>query len=611
MQVDGNYGILPDTQQQILDNYLAQLQNTFPNANNPDDPVFAIATVNAYFDNLIESALKALWNSKNANTASGLGLDILANTVLNLYRRSLQPSSVVAKFTVQNLLSYVDVVIVVTVASAQTIPSGTTVTGTVTPSPLYATSAAVSIPVSGTYTIRVYSTDITTAVGIGDINAMGAVAGITYTSVTNPGPNVFGSLTIPADWAWSSSVLTTSPTYTPRQAYTYTTNGDKYVLLYSDNLSVSLENGQLNVYTNYQNAKGDNLIAAGGYNPQANMLGKPAESDSQFAARRRYYLNVEGQTYYGIEKAIQNLNVPALQSVFVEEVISTSYTASILLVNVSVTYSGSSVIIPVNWAVTTTPTASPTYQTVQSFTFNASGTYTIPLFSTDNATVIPIGGVTGFTPVTGVTAVANTARNVLDTTIDLGQRGYRVYLEYPTLGAGGGFDINDIYLQQIASVCYEYHPLGTNFYGGVTGSTTFTVNTPYSGYTGSVILSPFQTKEVTCDLVLVYNLSPDDAGFSGGVFTANLATLKEQIRKIINDYFLSKTLPSDLVYTVSELSEIIYNTYTGIVALSSDTVPFTLGTVSPATSGKLWLRREIGYTFHLSDANFNFSSVPK
>jgi len=52
MQVDSKYGIIPDTEAQILSNYLSFFQNVFPNANSPDDPTYVIASICSYFDQL-------------------------------------------------------------------------------------------------------------------------------------------------------------------------------------------------------------------------------------------------------------------------------------------------------------------------------------------------------------------------------------------------------------------------------------------------------------------------------------------------------------------------------------------------------------------------------
>lgn len=614
MQVDSKYGIIPDSQTQILSNYLSFFQDVFPNATSPDDPVYVIATICSYFDKNIQLAIQAMWNAKNSNTANGLGLDILANTVLNLFRKGLTPSTVVLEIVVQNLLSYCDIEIDVTVGSSQTIPTNWTVTGSVSPSPAYKTLQSYSIPTSGTYTIRVFSTDTLTEVPIGAFNAGDAVSGITFNSVTNDGSAILGKLVIPPDWQVTASAINPSPIYTPRQAYTYTANGTYYMLIYSDDIITNVASGQLNTFTNYQNNNPTpaNMIASV-TNPSPNVLGKPVESDAEFSARRRYYLNIEGQTYYGLEKVILNINAPALNSVFVEEVINDTYNASICIIKLTVTVSSGSVVIPIGWTATGPVTTAP-YQTQSAYTYTVSGTYYIPVFSTDISTPVDIGDFTGGDPVTGVVVDGNLDPAILGTTVGLGQRGYKVYLDYPQNGSGGTFDLQDIYLQKIASACFEYHPLGTQFYSGGAGATTFIVNTFYSGYTASVILNPLQISEATVVLTLVYNVDPQDAGFSNGIFPPELligSTLKTQLLNLINGYFRSKTLPTDLVYSINELTQLIQAKYTGIVALSSPTTPFTFGTISPSTSDQLFLRRVPGYVYNLSDANFTFTAVNK
>jgi hypothetical protein len=615
MQVDSKYGIIPDTQKQILDNYLSFLKNVFPNANSPDDPTYVIASICSYFDELNQSALEALWNTKNSDTASGIGLDILSNTVLNLFRKSLTPSSCVLKIVVQNLLSFCDIQIDVTVASPQTIPIGWAVSGTVSPSPAYASLTALSIPSSGVYTIRLYSTDVSTIVPISAFNAGTAVPGVTFITVSNPGQNVLGTLVIPTDWAVTASSIPKSPIYTPNQYYTYTANGTYYLLLYSTDILTDINIGQLNTFTQINNINPTPApMIASITNLNPNVLGSPAESDAQFAARRRYYLNIEGQTYYGLEKVILNINAPALKSVFVSETITDNYNASICIIKITVTVTSGSVVIPINWTVYGTAVTLAPYKTQEAFSFTSSGEYYIPVFSIDGSTAIPIGNFTSGDVITGVVVNGNLDPAILNTTIGLGQRGYTIYLNYPAIGPGVTFDIQDVYLQQIASACFEYHPLGTQFYSGGAGNTNFTVKTPYSGYIANVILNPLIISEATVHLTLVYNVDPEDAGFSNGIFPVNLITggvLKTQLIDLINAYFNSKTLPTDLVFSINELSELIQAEYTGIVALNSGTVPFTFGTISPSTSNVVFLRRPIGYVFNLTDANFNFNAVNK
>jgi hypothetical protein len=615
MQVDQNYGIIPDTEDQILENYLSFFQNVFPNANSPDDPAYVIASVCSYFDSLNQAALEALWNSKNSNTASGIGLDILANTVLNLFRKSLTPSTCVVKIVIQNLLSFCDIQINVTVTSPQTLPIGWAVSGSVSPSPAYATLATTSIPSSGVYTVRVFSVDVSTIVPISAFNAGAAVSGITFITVSNPDVATLGSITIPPDWSVSASNIPNSPIYTPNQFYNFKTNGTYYLLLYSQNILTNVNIGQLNLFSqiNNQNPTPAPMIA-NVTNLAPNVLGKPAESDAQFSQRRRYYLNVEGQSYYGIEKVILNINAPALKSVFVSETITNDYNPSIMIIRITVTVTSTPIDIPVNWTVYGSATPFPLYKTNSTYSYSISGNYYIPVFSTDSTTSIPIGNITIGDAVTGVSGVTNISPAIFETTVGLGQRGYTVYLNYPTLGAGNTFDLQDIYLQQIASACFEYHPFGTQFYSGGSGNTTFLVNTPYSGYTSQVILNPLIISEVTVTLTLVYNVNPQDAGFSNGIFPSNLITgtaLKTQLIDLINGYFNSKTLPTDLVFSINELSELIQSAYTGIVSLNSGTVPFTFGTISPSASGLVFLRRPIGYVFNLIDANFNFNAINK
>jgi hypothetical protein len=615
MQVDSKYGIIPDTEAQILSNYLSFFQNVFPNANSPDDPTYVIASICSYFDELNQSALEGLWNTKNSDTASGIGLDILANTVLNLFRKSITPSTCILKIVVQNLLSFCDIQIDVTVASAQQIPANWVVSGSVSPSPAYTPLVAFDIPSSGVYTVRVYSTDVTTAVPIAAFNAGAAVPNITFITVSNPGIATLGSLVIPPTWAVTASTITNSPVYTPNQYYTYTANGTYYLLLYSNDILTDINIGKLNTFTQINNLNPTPApMIASITNLNPNVLGLPAESDAQFAQRRRYYLNIEGQTYFGLEKVILNIGAPALKSVFVSETITETYTPSIMIIQITVTYVATPIDIPVNWTVYGTAVPSPLYKTNSSYSYSASGTYYIPVFSTDATTAIPIGDITSGDVITGVSGVTNVSPAIFETTIGLGQRGYTVYLNYPALGAGGTFDLQDIYLQQIASACFEYHPLGTQFYSGGAGNTTFTVRTPYSGYTSEVILNPLVISEATVTLTLVYNVDPEDAGFSNGIFPVNLITgtaLKTQLIDLINAYFNSKTLPTDLVFSINELSELIQAAYTGIVSLNTSTVPFTLGTISPSATGRVFLRRPIGYVFNLTDANFTFNAVNK
>jgi hypothetical protein len=432
MQFDSNYGIIIDSLNTIQTNYQTAFLPTFSDATSADSPAYVISQITAGFDYQIQQALQVLWNSLNANTASGLGLDILASSILNLNRRGLIPSTAVVRFTV-NLA-----------------------------------------PGGGTPTIT--------------------------------------SLTIPATWAVTTASITPSPVYTPNQSYTYNASGTYSIIVYSTDIINSVAAGALNIAS-----------SLGGYvtnvtNAAATSLGTARESDSQFAARRKYYLNVSGQTYYGLEKSILNLNIAALRSVFVAETI-------------------------------------------------------------------------------------NTAPN---------QRGCTVYLEYPTNGAAGNnFDINDLNLQSIAQTVYNYHPAGTNTYGqgANIGATDFTVQTPYGGYTGVVTLNPIQLRRVGVKLDFIYNVNPNDAGYNGQVFPLNtLPGLKASVLALVNNYFRSKTLPTDLMYTITELTTLIQATYLGVVDLRSfNFITYGAG----GRTDLVYLRREIGFTYNLADADFAFTTINK
>jgi len=659
----------------------------------------------------LQAALASLWNAINANTAQGLGLDILASTVLNLTRKNLIPSSCGISVVIGNVYSTCQIQMTVTATSSgKTVPTGWTATsGSVSPSPAYTyMGSAIDIGTTGVYYFTVQSTDTSTLVPANAFNGGSAISGVTFT-VTNPASAILGSVTIPTTFQVTASSLgDNSPVYSPNSPETYTSAGTYNFIVYSQNISVPINPTQLDSASDSVNSDAPYLsLISSVSNQYAAMLGTPAETDAQFSARSRYYLNVEGQTYYGLEKAILDLQVPALQSVFIAETITDNYNSSICIIKASINYTGTPVVIPVGWTVYGAAGPTAPYKTNQEYTYNASGPVYIPVFSIDNLTPIPIGNfTTADAPYpTGVTAVTNLDPAILDTTIGLGQRGYTVYLEYPTIpysyciitmtvtaigvsppyyvpigwqatgpmttapyvtqssylinatgtysitvystdvttnvsGSAftggtsianvtftatnstaavlgqtnpGEFDTNDLYLQQIAQTCYAYHPLGTQFYSAPVGATTFIVQTPYAGYTYPVVLNPFQITQVSCNLELVYNVDPFDAGYSNGIFDISiLPNLQTQITEIINQYFLSKTLPTDLVYSINELSEILQNTFTGIVALvGNGATIFSFGTLGPTVNGLVFLKRSIGYIFNLDVSNFNFSAINK
>lgn len=613
MLYDENYGIIPDQKSDILNDYLNKSLNTFTNAASPDSPAYVIQSICADLDFINQSALEVFNNCKNSNTARGMGLDMLANTVLNLFRKPLTTSSCVLIVTVGNLLSYLDVQVTVNYTGTPvTLAIGWSATGVISPTSPYVTKTSYTFTASGTYTVRVYSTDTTTDIPIGSINGGTSVAGVT--GVANLSPANLGTVTIPADWGVQSTIISDSPIYTPLQQHVFRQNGTYNIIVYSKNITRFINTGDLNSAPSILNVDPSpaNMIL-NVFNPRQNVLGSPAENDKEFSARRKYFLNVEGQTYYGLEKVIQNLNVPALRTVFVEEVVEDDYSPSIVSLQINVTVpGGGSVVIPVNTIAEGTVTPTAPYKTISEYVFTTSGIKYIVLFSDDKETYIPEGSFNILTPpVSGVVVNTNLSPAILKVTVGLGKRGYRVYLGYPTNGAGGTFDTQDLYLQIIASTCFKYHIFGTKFYGDVAGSTAFNVRSPYSGYNSTVNLSPLQDDLVIVRLTLVYNLRPIDAGFANGVFTANLDTIKLELLELINEYFLSKTLPTDLVYTISELTTLIQSRYTGIVSLGNADNPFVFETIVPPLANVVFIRRRIGYTFLLNEDNFHFTAVNK
>lgn len=701
MQVDGTtYGIIPDTFNTILNNYLTTLQPTFPNANSPDSPIYTLAYVTATQDQLLQAALTSLWNAINANTAQGAGLNILANTVLNLDRPGLVPSSSQIQATVGPVYSNCQIQLNVTAVTGSVIvPIGWTATGPTTIAPYLTQTASAPITTPGIYYVTVYSTDTSTPVPASTFTGGDAISGLTFT-VTNPSSATLGFFTIPASLQITASSLTPSPVYSPNEDLFFYAAGTYTFNAYSQDITTPVFAGQLNTYSALPG-----LLSV--RNPWPATLGKAPLTDAQFNQLRRYYLNVEGQTYFGLEKAILDLDLPSLESIFIAETISENPNYSFLIVKVVVDASLGTVTLPVGWEVN----PSDGFALLQSYSFPTSGTYYVPTYAASGAASVAIGTITSATPtVTGVTSIANLDPSISGDNlvpVGLGQRGYTIYLEYPTIsvsmavvqitvssigpnipyeipvgwqatgpmttapylttqtyqiGANGVynitvysddtttsvgigaftggaplsgfaftvtnsaaaivtniFDVTDPDLQLIAATAFEYHPLGTQFYAAPVGSTTFQVPTPYSGYIGTVILNPFQTILASCNLEIIYNSDPDDAGYSNGVFnTALLPNLQTSILELINTYFGSKTLPTDMIYSINELSEIIQSQYTGIVALVGPSgSQFLFGqAVSPAPTAppsptRVFLRRTVGYNFSLLNANFTFSAVDK
>lgn len=718
MQVNGTtFGIIPDTFPTILQNYLGTLVDTFPNATDPSSPAYTVCYLAAAQDQLLQSAIVSLWNAVNANTAQGLGLDILASTILNLTRPGVSPSSAQITLTLNDIYSVCQIQITVTAGTVPaTITLGSTATGGVVTTAPYETRANVVIQTLGVHYFNVYSKDTNTPISSTNFTGLteaGTPSGLTYT-ITNPAAATLGKITIPTTWSVANAGDPTIPPYFPNQEQVFTSAGTYNFLVYSTNLIKQINPSQLVTPSNYFNDGFQNVIQSVNNNFPG-TLGRGALNDAQFSALRKYYLNVEGQTYYGLEKSIIDLQVASLISIDIAETISDSTNYSVLIVTFSVDASVAPVTLPAGLQVlkSAPPNPTPAYALFETYIvpMDSPGPSTVylPAYSSDDITVVNIGDISSTNPVIPeILSVTNVVPAILGATLvpdGLGQRGYTVYLEYPTLelnysvlditisaiGASppyiipvgwtgttttmtnapymtrqsyqvttapsvvqiyvysedtvtavpgndftGGdvipgvtytiptstaatitnsFDPDDPNLQLIADTAFQYHPLGTQFYPALVGATLFTVNTPYSTYTSPVYLNPFQTTLVTVDLKFVYNSDPKDAGYSNGVFDLSLyPTLKDDILRIINTYFLSKTLPTDLVYYINELSVILQNTYTGIVALVGNNLAsnyqFSFG-VPAGAQDQLFIIRTIGHNFVLTTPNFTFFPVDK
>lgn len=362
---------------------------------------------------------------------------------------------------------------------------------------------------------------------------------------------------IPVGWTVYGTVTPTSP-YATNQSYSYTTSGDQYIPVFSLDTTTSIPAGN---WTSADAPYPTGITAVTNNDPA--ILG--------------------ANLGLGQRGAIVYLNYPTLPYSYCDIKLTVGS------VGVSPPY-----YIPVGWVATGPTTTSP-YATNQSYAINATGVYTIRVFSSDVTTSIAIGAFTGGSAVSGLTfTVTNLSAGVLGQTNP------------------GQFDVSDVYLQSIADTCANYLDFGAQYYSGGSGATVFPVTTS-SDFTTNVILTPYQKINISCDLKLLYNLDPSDAGTSNGIFDASLLpTLQTQIQEIINAYFLSQSSNVNVIYTISQISQLLYSTYTGIVALIGNTAGyFSFGTLSPAQTGLLSLLQQAGYYYNLDVANFNFTAVNK
>lgn len=606
MQVDPNYGIIIDNQPTILNNYIVGTQSVFPDANSADSPAYMLMYQASLMDFTNEHALQVLWNAINSNTAQGVGLDILCDTILNIQRRGLIPSSASLDVTISGLQSSLVVTINTTsTGSGPKLVAGTTLTMGASPSAPYTLAADFNLPVgTATSLVTFYSTDLVTPVPSSSVTALAthSPTNATVNTITNVTTAVLGSLTVPSGWSVTAGSISNSPVYSTNQDYTFNTNAVQNIIVYSNDIGTNILALQLNSPSSNFGGLITSVV-----NPYDAVLGAPIESDQQLSARRRYYLNVAGQTYYGIEQAIIDLQIPALRSVFVPETITDSLNVASLVIQMTISGAsgGSPVVIPVNWAVTvsTGSPPSPAFKTLTAYSFTTNTTHYVMVYTTDNIHPVAIGDVTGGDTITGVSAVSNITPSLTGT--PGGERGYTMYLDYPLLNSGY-FDTNDIYLQQIAQTAYGYHPFGTQFYPAMTGATAFTVKTAYGNFTSTVYLNPMQYTRTSAVLTLYYTTDPEAAGYSGKVFPATeLPNLKQEVLDIINAYFQSKTLPTDLTYSINEVSQLIQSAYTGIISLSG----FTFGLPGVPSTGLQFLTRAPGELFQVAFADFTFTAT--
>ena len=420
MQVDSNYGVIPDSLTTIQQTLLSSIQNIFTNATDPSSYVYINSYLMAQQFSVIQNALAILANAKNVFTVTGIAQDQLYLTLFNLLR-------------LQQTQSYA--IITVVVSAAVTIPNGTLVQNNITPTvDTYTVTQDWDLPSAGAFTIIAYSNDITDVVPSGYFNQLS------------------GNIT--------------------------------------EVLSVA------------------NLDDA--------ILGTPIETDSEFRLRAQYFINILGQTYYGLEKVVNNLNIPALDYVEILE------------------------------------------------------------------------------------------------RIDDPNRGFNLYISYPPnaiVSGNGVFNPNDFYINLIANSVFQYMAEGTQSYADVTNpsnATTVVCAQPLSGYTKDILINPITLDTIGVSLNILYTDNPLYSGFNGGTFPSNLIpgnVLTNQLIVLINNYFLSKRIPSDTLYTVQQLRDIIDAAYPGIVDMPS----FYFFEILTPTTQLSSLTRAAGHVYNLQFANFNIT----
>lgn len=192
------------------------------------------------------------------------------------------------------------------------------------------------------------------------------------------------------------------------------------------------------------------------------------------------------------------------------------------------------------------------------------------------------------------------------------KNGIIVYIDYPTKtfdssGSPPNFDTSDPNLQKIAQTIYDYKPfgivsLGTN--GADTGDTPFIVTRNFtdsgyiSSYLSTVYLNPMNYATAVLTLNLVVTTVASDVPAGQNVFPADKAAdpdkVKQELRVLINQYFLSKYRPDDNTFTLADIYSLIQKQYSGVLGFGDSYFVPSTGTKSA------YLNRQTGVVFQLT-----------
>ena len=200
-----------------------------------------------------------------------------------------------------------------------------------------------------------------------------------------------------------------------------------------------------------------------------------------------------------------------------------------------------------------------------------------------------------------------------------------MFIDYPTIIPSStpappgvpSFDTADPNLQKIAQTIYDYKAfgivsLGAN--GALVGDTPFTVtrnftNEDYTtGYTSTIYLNPMTYDSLNMTLTMEVTVVASDVPVGQSTFPVaksnDPAAVKEEIRILINQYFLSKYRPGDNTFTLSDVYALIQKQYAGILGFSE-------GYFGTSATKSNYLFRQTGNIFQLPSAGFTFSLVVK